>query len=337
MQEHSGLDRASAAGGTGSGTAADRGSAAQGLLCLRDGGASETASGGPQPTSGLSGTAALHYSSAHAASARQGIGLKRPLASAGFLAARAQPGQAPRLGPAGAAGSSPASAVALAAGLGTRQGNDAFALGELAWQQQGSQTQTRAPCSGPAAARPGSQRWPMPKAATHDVRTATGFSPRPTSDAAAAGPRLAPSCGRVYLPQPSAPLPPGASPFMGALSGYFGSSPPVSGAKAPAWQPAHPQALNMQLPPEWQPPAAPPAVSAQAGAGEHSKGPARLTGFADGPSAHGAQRAAGHTAAHTDGSAAVGASPRADTGSDTVDLPRSHMRSPDARCLQAAI
>ena len=65
---------------------------------------------------------------------------------------------------------------------------------------------------------------------SHDeMRAAMGLSPRPTSAPAGDGPRLTPPCAKVYLPKPSAPLPPGAPPFMGALSGYFGVSPPAAG------------------------------------------------------------------------------------------------------------
>ncbi len=69
---------------------------------------------------------------------------------------------------------------------------------------------------------------------SHDeMRAAMGLSPRPTSaPVVGGGPRLTPPCGaKVYLPKPSAPLPPGATPFMGALSGYFGVSPPAAGVE----------------------------------------------------------------------------------------------------------
>ena len=302
MQEHSGLDCASAAGATGSSAAAARGSAAQGLLCLRDGGgASETASGGPLPASGLSGTAAQHYScSAPAAESRHGTGLKRPLASTGFPAAGVKPCQARRLGPSVAAGSSPASAAALAAGLGSRHGNDAPASSE---EHQGSRP-----------VRPSSVG-PTPNAAAQDdMRIAKDFDLRTTSDPAASAPPLPSSRERVYLPQPSAPLPPGASPFMGALSGYFGVSPPVPGAKPlPAWQPAHPRALDLQLPLDWRPltvSAPPPGGVTQQSGGERPMGPARLTGFADRPASHAVRGAAG--------SAAAGASYRADAALQCV-------------------
>ena len=121
---HSGLDRASAAGGgTGYNGAAARGSAAQGLLRLRDAGgtvASETGSGGAQPPcSGLSGTAGRHITPAAGVDVRQGVGHKRSGANAGLLpTALSQRAQAPRLGATGAAGSSPGSAAAeLAMGM----------------------------------------------------------------------------------------------------------------------------------------------------------------------------------------------------------------------------
>jgi len=119
---HSGLDCASAAGGSaGYNGAAARGSAAQGLLRLRNAGgavASETGSGGaqPAPCSGLSGTAGRHYHLAAGVDVRQGVGHKRSGSDAGLLpSARSQPAQAPRLGATGAAGSSPGSAAAALA------------------------------------------------------------------------------------------------------------------------------------------------------------------------------------------------------------------------------
>jgi hypothetical protein len=153
-------------------------------------------------------------------------------------------------------------------------------------------------------------------AVTHNgMQTAAGFDLRITPGPAAAAPQLPSSRERVYLPQPSAPLPPGVSPFMGALSGYFATSPPVPGAnKPPSWQPAHPQALNLQLPLEWRPlTVSAPPVAVQHDRGERSKGPARLTGFADRPAARTAQLAASHPAGRADGSAAAGAAHQADT------------------------